>query len=157
VLRAVIKLRKVLRDEDTVARVGVSQFGLILADVGHRSRVTDIGARLIAQGLMPLPGLVPDVTLQFHFVAALMRELPAQPINVKQELLSLLRSMSPRTRRPIRFLEVESVTEEQPIGAPALPSQAVAAIPAVTNPSQPAKQDFQSSDDEDTLQLPSRQ
>jgi two-component system, sensor histidine kinase LadS len=157
VLRAVIKLRKVLRDEDTVARVGVSQFGLILADVGHRSRVTDIGARLIAQGLMPLPGLVPDVTLQFHFVAALMRELPAQPINVKQELLSLLRSMSPRTRRPIRFLEVESVTEEQPIGAPVLPSQAVAAIPAVTNPSQPAKQDFQSSDDEDTLQLPSRQ
>lgn len=105
VLRAVIKLRKVLRDVDTVARVGTSQFGLILEGVSHRSRVTDIGARLVAQGLMPLPGLVPEVTLQFHISAALMRELPSADADLKAELLTLLASMSRRTRRPIRFLE----------------------------------------------------
>jgi GGDEF domain-containing protein len=158
VLRAVIKLRKVLRDEDTVARVGISQFGLILADVGHRSRVTDIGARLIAQGLMPLPGLVPDVTLQFHFVAVLMRELPAQPIDIKQELLSLLRSMSPRTRRPIRFLEADGIAAAQDGASPASAASGVtAAAPSANDASPPAQLDFQASDDEDTLLLPSRQ
>jgi two-component system, sensor histidine kinase LadS len=108
VLRAVIKLRKVLRDADTVARVGTSQFGLILEGVNHRSRVTDIGARLIAQGLMPLPGLVPEVTLQFHLAAVLMREMPAAGVDIKRDLLALLGTMSRRTRRPIRFLEALS-------------------------------------------------
>lgn len=105
VLRSVIKLRKVVRDVETVARVGTSHFGLILDGVGHRSRITDIGARLIAQGLMPLPGLVPEVTLQFHIAAVLMKEMPSNSHNMKDELLSLLSSMSKRTRRPIRFLE----------------------------------------------------
>jgi two-component system, sensor histidine kinase LadS len=106
VLRAVIKLRKVLRnDVDTIARIGTSQFGLVLEGVGHRSRITDIGARLIAQGLMPLPGLIPEVTLQFHLAAALMRELPKGEADLKGELLALLSTMSSRTRRPIRFLE----------------------------------------------------
>ncbi len=104
VLRAVIKLRKVLRNVETVARVGTSHFGLIMEGVGHRSRITDIGARLIAQGLMPLPGLVPEVTLQFHLAAALMQETPASSRDMKDELMALLSSMSRRTRRPIRFL-----------------------------------------------------
>jgi two-component system, sensor histidine kinase LadS len=108
VLRAVIKLSKVLRDVETVARVGTSQFGLILEGVSHRSRVTDIGARLIAQGLMPLPGLVPEVTLQFHLAAVVLREMPAVGFEAKQDLLQLLAGMSPRTRRPIRFLEAAS-------------------------------------------------
>lgn len=105
ILRAVIKLRKVLRDVDTVARVGTSHFGLIMEGVGHRSRVTDIGARLIAQGLMPLPGLVPEVTLQFHLAAVLIRDIPAVQIDIKEELLAVLGAMSRRTRRPIRFWE----------------------------------------------------
>ncbi len=111
VLRAVIKLRKVLRDVDTVARVGTSQFGLILDGVSHRSRITEIGARLIAQGLMPLPGLVPEVTLQFHVATAVLRELSNGETDVKSELLGLLSSMSPRTRRPIRFLDSASISD----------------------------------------------
>jgi two-component system, sensor histidine kinase LadS len=106
VLRAVIKLRKVIRDVETVARVGTSHFGLILEGVGHRSRITEVGARLIAQGLMPLPGLVPEVTLQFHMAAVLMRDLPAEQRDIKEELLTLLGTMSRRTRRPIRFWEL---------------------------------------------------
>jgi two-component system, sensor histidine kinase LadS len=108
ILRAVIKLRKVVRDVGTVARVGTSHFGLILEGVGHRSRVTDIGARLIAQGLMPLPGLVPEVTLHFHLAAIVLREIPGADQDIKGNLLALLKNMSPRTRRPIRFLQTLS-------------------------------------------------
>jgi two-component system, sensor histidine kinase LadS len=105
VLRAVIKLRKVLRDVDTVARLGTSHFGLILEGVSQRGRITEIGARLIAQGLMPLPGLRPEVTLQFHVVAAILRESAQSDNGIKSDLYALLASMSSRTRRPIRFAE----------------------------------------------------
>jgi two-component system, sensor histidine kinase LadS len=142
VLRAVIKLRKVLRDAETVARVGTSYFGLILEGTQQRSRITEIGARLIAQGLMPLPGMVPEVTLQFHLAAVLTQEMPVQLRDHKEELLVLLASMSRRTRRPIRFLETVStggtplptaqdVTDPDPVeeleakiqSAPVYPSQ----------------------------------
>jgi two-component system, sensor histidine kinase LadS len=130
VLRAVIKLRKVLRDVETVARIGTSHFGLILEGVGHRSRITDIGARLIAQGLMPLPGLVPEVTLQFHIAAALMREMPTDQRDIKEELLSILQAMSRRTRRPIRFLELTTTGGTPLANMPSNTSSAVDALAA---------------------------
>jgi two-component system, sensor histidine kinase LadS len=123
VLRAVIKLRKVLRDVDTVARVGTANFGLILEGVAHRSRITEIGARLIAQGLMPLPGLVPEVTLQFHLAAVLMREVPDVERDIKAELVTVLQTMSQRTRRPIRFWEPTS-----------LGGTALTAVPTASSP-----------------------
>jgi GGDEF domain-containing protein len=106
-LRSVIKLRRVLRDVDTVGRVGEARFGLILEGVTSRTSVTDRAARLIAAGLMPLPGLKPDVTLQFHVAAVLLRERRVEPREVEESLAELLGSMSPRTRRPIRFLKPE--------------------------------------------------
>jgi two-component system, sensor histidine kinase LadS len=125
VLRAVIKLRKVLRDVETVARVGTSNFGLVLEGVGHRSYITEVGARLIAQGLMPLPGLVPEVTLQFHIAAGLMREMPADKRDLKEELLAVLAAMSRRTRRPIRFLDA-TTTGGTPLAA--LPPSRLSAV-----------------------------
>jgi two-component system, sensor histidine kinase LadS len=124
VLRSVIKLRKVLRDVETVARVGTSQFGLILEGMSDRSRITEIGARLIAQGLMPLPGLTPEVTLHFHLASVVLREMPAPDPNVKQELQTMLASMSPRTRRPIRFLEALT-TGGSPLSASTAATSAV--------------------------------
>src|SRR5207253_3309909 len=73
-LRSVIKLRRLLRDVDTVSRVGEARFGLILEGVSSRIVVTDRAARLIAAGLMTLAGLKPDVTLQFHIGAVLLGE-----------------------------------------------------------------------------------
>jgi two-component system, sensor histidine kinase LadS len=105
VLRSVIKLRRVLGDVEALARIGSARFGLILEGTSSRHRITEIGARIVAQGLMPLPGLVPDVTLQFHLVAACLRELPPVDKDIKAKLLDLLSSMSRRTRRPIRFLD----------------------------------------------------
>lgn len=104
-LRCVIKLRRVLRDVDTVSRIGEARFGLILEGVTSRIAVTDRAARLIAAGLMPLQGLKPDVTLQFHIAAALLNDRMSEAPELVDSLGELLGSMSPRTRRPIRFLE----------------------------------------------------
>jgi diguanylate cyclase (GGDEF)-like protein len=104
-LRSVIKLRRLLRDVDTVSRIGEARFGLILEGVTSRIAVTDRAARLIAAGLMPLKGLKPEVTLQFHIAAVLLEERMGEPEELAQALGDLLGSMSPRTRRPIRFLE----------------------------------------------------
>jgi diguanylate cyclase (GGDEF)-like protein len=104
-LRCVIKLRRLLRDVDTVSRIGEARFGLILEGVTSRVAVTDRAARLIAAGLMPLQGLKPEVTLQFHIGAVLLDERMVEAPDLVDALDELLGSMSSRTRRPIRFLE----------------------------------------------------
>jgi len=104
-LRSVIKLRRLVRDADTVSRIGEARFGLMLEGVNSRFPVTDRAARLIAAGLMPLKGLKPDVTLQFHIAGALLGERSAEASELVDALDELLASMSPRTRRPIRFLD----------------------------------------------------
>ena len=112
-LRCVIKLRRLLRDVDTVSRIGEARFGLILEGVTSRIAVTDRAARLIAAGLMPLSGLKPDVTLQFHIAAVLLEERIGEAPELVRALDDLLGTMSSRTRRPIRFLEPE-VTQPTP-------------------------------------------
>ncbi len=106
-LRSVIKLRRLLRDVDTVARVGEARFGVILEGASSRSSVTERASRLIAAGLTPLPGLKPDVTLQFHVAGLLLGDRPMEAEEVEAALASQLARMSPRTRRPIRFIEAE--------------------------------------------------
>jgi diguanylate cyclase (GGDEF)-like protein len=106
-LRSVIKLRRLLRDVDTVSRIGENRFGLIMEGSVSRIGVTDRAARLIAAGLIPLTGLKPDVTLQFHVAAVLLGERAMEPSELVESLGKLLDAMSSRTRRPIRFLEPE--------------------------------------------------
>ena len=102
-LRSVIKLRRILRDTDTVGRVDEARFGLILEGTSTRAPVTELGARLIAAGLMPLKGLKPEVVLQFHVAAVLLHERPASAVDISDALAELIKSMSWRTRRPSVF------------------------------------------------------
>jgi GGDEF domain-containing protein len=106
-LRSVIKLRRILRDVDTVGRVDEARFGLILEGESSRGPVTELAARLIASGLMPLKGLKPEVVLQFHVAGVLLSERLGGELEIAQALANLLGSMAARTRRPIRFLEPE--------------------------------------------------
>jgi diguanylate cyclase (GGDEF)-like protein len=106
-LRSVIKLRRLLRDVDTVSRMGEARFGVILEGATARSSVSARATRLIAAGLMPLPGLKPDVSLQFHVAALLLSERPMEADEVAAALAAQLAQMSPRTRRPIRFIDAE--------------------------------------------------
>ena len=114
-LRSVIKLRRLVRDVDTVSRVGEARFGVIMEGVNSRAVITDRAARLIAAGLMPLQGLKHNVTLQFHIVGALLNDHNLDANGLASALGERLQSMSPRTRRPIRFLEPER-TQAIPLG-----------------------------------------
>ena len=113
-LRCVIKLRRLLRDVDTVSRIGEARFGIIMEGISSRAVVTDRVARLIASGLMPLTGLKPEVTLQFHSASALLSERALSAHELTDALAEILAGMSSRSRRPIRFLEPE-VTRPMPL------------------------------------------
>lgn len=104
-LRAVVKLHRILRDVDPAGRVAAAHFALLLDGVSSRQMLTERMVQLIASGLIPLPGLTPPVTLQFHVACVLLHENPLAPENALAQLDALLDSMSPHTRRPIRFLE----------------------------------------------------
>jgi two-component system, sensor histidine kinase LadS len=105
-LNAVLKLRRVLRDVDTASRLGEADFGLILEGISARNTVTKAAARLVALGLMPLEGIKPEIALQFHFAGVILHEYVDDPEHIVGKLKHLLIGMSPRTRRPIRFLEL---------------------------------------------------
>ena len=59
----------------------------------------------MASGLVPLQGLQPEVTLQFQAACVLLHDNPVPADRVMQDLSEVLAGISPRTRRPIRFLE----------------------------------------------------
>ncbi len=104
-LRAVVKLQRILRDVDPAGRVGTAQFGLLMEGINTRKALTERMVKLIGSGLIPLPGLVPEVTLHFQAACVLLHENPLPPERVLGDLRDLLAGMSPNTRRPIRFLE----------------------------------------------------
>ena len=104
-LRAVIKLQRVLRDVDPAGRIDTHRFALLLEGVADKDALNQRMVQLIASGLIPIPGLEPEVNLQFQVACVLLHHNPVTPQRVIDELGGLLQDMSPRTRRPIRFLE----------------------------------------------------
>jgi diguanylate cyclase (GGDEF)-like protein len=112
-LRSVIKLRRMLRETDTLSRIGEARFGLILERTGTRVSVIDRAARVVAAGKMPAKGAKPDVLLEFHVAAALLDEVQMEAEELAAALAALLDSIAAPTRRPIRFLG-EPTTEPLP-------------------------------------------
>ena len=120
-LRAVIKLHRILRDVDPAGRVGTARFALLIEGVATKEAVTERMVKLVASGLIPLPGLEPEVILQFHVACVMLHQNPIAPEYVLGALEKLLEGISPRTRRPIRFLNPE------PTQAAGLPEDSVLA------------------------------
>ena len=104
-LRAVIKLHRVVRDSDPAGRIGPGRFGLVLEGVRSRPELQDRMVRLVSAGLTPAKGAALDIPLQFHVACVLLNERVLTAPLILRELDHLLGRMSPRTRRPIRFLE----------------------------------------------------
>jgi diguanylate cyclase (GGDEF)-like protein len=117
-LRAVIKLQRVLRDVDPAARVDTAQFALLMHGVPNRAALTERMVQLVASGLIPLPALVPEVTLHFQAACVVLHENPVGADRVISDLQMLLAEMSPQTRKPIRFLDAMP-TESSGLPAPA--------------------------------------
>ena len=83
-LRAVIKLRRLVRDVDTTGRLGENRFGLILEGVSMRRPMNSVGSRLVAAGLMEEPGRPRDVVLHFHVAALVLGEHAAPAADLLQ-------------------------------------------------------------------------
>jgi len=107
-LRAVVKLQRILRDVDPAGRVDTAHFALLMEGISTRQALTERMVQLIGSGLIPLPGLKPEVTLQFHIACVLLHENPVSSERVLSDLRGMLANMTGRTRRPIRFLEAAS-------------------------------------------------
>ncbi|TFZ01181.1 7TM diverse intracellular signaling domain-containing protein [Ramlibacter rhizophilus] len=106
-LRAVIKIQALVQDVDALARVGDGSFAVLLEGVEARGPVSEFASRLIASGLMQDPEHPDDPLLQFHVAAVLLHEHPAPGVMLVEELQQLLGTMSPRTRRPVRYLNAQ--------------------------------------------------
>ena len=104
-LRAVVKLYRVVRDGDPAGRIDTGRFGLILEGVRERDMLQPRLVQLVASGLAPSRGANFSVPLQFHVSAVLLGERLRTHTLILRDLERLLGSMSARTRRPIRFLE----------------------------------------------------
>jgi two-component system, sensor histidine kinase LadS len=104
-VRAAMTLQRLFPDADSMGRVGESAVGLILETVTARVAISERASRVVAHGLMPLPDVKPDVTLNFQVAANSLAEnlLDAEALHTALE--SALAAMSLRTRRPIRFLD----------------------------------------------------
>jgi GGDEF domain-containing protein len=102
---AVMKLRRLMPEADCAGRVSEGTLGLIFETVTHRQSIMERAARLVAHGLMPIAELKPEMTLNLQVAAAILSEHPVDAEELLTQLDELLATMSPRTRRPIRFLE----------------------------------------------------
>jgi two-component system, sensor histidine kinase LadS len=103
-IRAAMKLQRVMREADCFGRVGESTLGLIVETVTRRDALLERASRLVAHGLMPLPGLKPEVTLILHVAINVLSENPHEAAELQAALDGQLDSMTPRTRKPIRFV-----------------------------------------------------
>lgn len=131
-LRAVIKLHRILRDVDPAARIGTDRFAMVLEGVTTRQALTERLVKLVASGLIPLQGLLPEVTLQFQAACVLLHQNPLPPERVLEDLSEVLAGISPRTRRPIRFLE-PAMTEPAPLSVLPSTQDAPSEMPAQPN------------------------
>lgn len=133
-LRAVVKLHRVLRDVDPAGRLDIARFGVILDGIASREAFNERMVGLIASGLIPLPGLHPEVTLHFHIAAVVLDEVHPNPDTVLDELGEILGGIAPRSRRPIRFLDPTNT-----LPAPMEPDSGLGAPPEETPPLPPAR------------------
>lgn len=112
-LRAVVKVRRLVRDVDTTGRLGEHRFGLILEGVALRDPLASIGSRLIAAGLIAEPEHPEVPPLQFHVAATLVAEHAGPPSALLRSLEEVLQQMLPRTRRAFRYVDSSCSTVEE--------------------------------------------
>ncbi|MBK8073437.1 MAG: diguanylate cyclase [Ramlibacter sp.] len=102
---AAARLRNVVRDIDTLARVGDQHFALLMDSPCAVDEVNAAATRAVALGLRPSSSLPPGAHLRFH-VTHTMLPLPGVDADgTLQRLQQSLRDIAPDARKTIRALE----------------------------------------------------
>ncbi|NTV85210.1 MAG: diguanylate cyclase [Burkholderiaceae bacterium] len=104
-LWSVIKLYRVVREGDPAGRVGTASFAIIFDGVKTRAELQERMVRLVTAGLTTSRGVNLDIPLQFNVACMMLSEHETTPTRALRQLHRLLARMSPRTRRPIRFVD----------------------------------------------------
>jgi diguanylate cyclase (GGDEF)-like protein len=104
-LWSVIKLYRVVREGDPAGRVGTASFAIIFDGVKTRAELQERMVRLVTAGLTTSRGVNLDIPLQFNVACMMLSEHETTPTRALRQLHRLLARMSPKTRRPIRFVE----------------------------------------------------
>ncbi len=113
-LRATVRMRRVIANSDNLARLGEAEFGALLESETERAAVQEVCARLVAVGLMPLKGLPKGISLNFQCVVLMLSESKHASIELLHTMRVELGKVSSRTRRPIRFLDSGNATSSEP-------------------------------------------
>jgi two-component system, sensor histidine kinase LadS len=117
--RSGLKLRRILRDVDSAARVDGAYFALLLPGRHKREDLQALCARLIAVGLMPITGAKPPFPLQFHVCVTLLDGAHETAGNLLDAMRAVLAAMHPRSRRAIRWLgEADASDQDRSDSAP---------------------------------------
>jgi hypothetical protein len=110
-LRAVIKIKRIFGDMDAIGRIGDNRLA-VLMEGADRERVGKLAVELIASGLMPSKNLQQDITIIFHFGVVILEDYEGHLDEILPSLQILCDKMSPRTQRPIRFLNDTNTTKK---------------------------------------------
>jgi len=103
-LRAVIKIKRVFGDMDAIGRIGDNRLALVLEN-SSKDLISKLAVELIASGLMPSKHTKQDISIIFHFAVVLLNDYEGAADDLMPALQALCDKMSPRTQRPIRYLE----------------------------------------------------
>lgn len=107
---AASRIRAVARNTDAVARVGDSQFALLMEGPMNSDSVNDVATKILASGLRPSRSMPDAEPLVFHIAIGYMAE-PAkldksEPQAYLQRMLQAVKDMNDGSRKAIRLVQI---------------------------------------------------
>ncbi|WP_341909524.1 7TM diverse intracellular signaling domain-containing protein [Polaromonas sp. YR568] len=109
ILRLAGRLTNIMRDVDTVARLGDARFGLLVEGPVPADRITGMATKILARCIAPFPGMPVGLVLKPK-IAVIVVPLQAQtPEDAMAQLNRLLMEAAPDYRKNIFTLDLQSV------------------------------------------------
>jgi GGDEF domain-containing protein len=103
-LRSVRMIRTIIREFDTVGRLGPKRFGILMLNMPQNELLSQRLSRLVALGLMNDPQDQSSVAVNFKIAAASYQRFPEEFRSVDIALRELLSQDEQGKSKPIRFL-----------------------------------------------------
>jgi GGDEF domain-containing protein len=103
-LRSVRMIRTIIREFDTVGRLGPKRFGILMLNMPQNELPSQRLSRLVALGLMNDPQDQSSVAVNFKIAAASYQRFPEEFRSVDIALRELLSQDEQGKSKPIRFL-----------------------------------------------------
>lgn len=111
---AAARLRGVVRDVDTAARVGDHEFALLVEGPATAQHAQDVAMHVVARGLQESELLPPTESMRFHVALAVLPQDGSDASAVLARLLEEVRQIGPDAKKTIRTVQ---------FGANGLPSR----------------------------------